>query len=174
MNYTYRYRFPREMSDMGSLPDYKRKNDAQNTGGPVSGLFTEKIKVITQSHQKVRPGSLAFSRLELHVNPSFDSHALPHKRYSKAAWSDPMPVYVPQIPSERIWACPQKWTLFCNEECTFKWRAETGRLASRGPQLALCSLLVPWGDVRTVMSISLFITRTQTAGVLSKIFLFSK
>lgn len=53
---------------------------------------------------------------KLHANLSFDPHSLPHMTCRRAAQTDPVPLYMPQIPLWRIWGCPWKWTSFCKEE----------------------------------------------------------
>lgn len=53
---------------------------------------------------------------KLHANLSFDPHSLPHMRCRRAAQTDPVPLYMPQIPLWRIWGCPLKWTSSCREE----------------------------------------------------------
>ena len=56
---------------------------------------------------------------KLRINLSFDPHSLPHVRCRRAAQTDPVPLYMPQIPLKRIWGCPSKWTLFLQRGSVF-------------------------------------------------------
>lgn len=78
LNYGYKSMFWTEMSDMSSYWIKKEKNDALEYRWPWGQFISKMIKVIAQSHQKLRLGSLAFSRLEkVARKPVFWSSFLP-------------------------------------------------------------------------------------------------
>lgn len=85
------------------------------------GQFVSKmIKVITQSHQKLWLGSLAFSRLEKSCTKPILWSSFPPSHEMQKSSSDWPSAFVHAPDSlKRIWGCPSKWTLFLQQGSVF-------------------------------------------------------